>query len=161
MSKAASEQALWDSQKRVAHSPSSVDLPYCFKCSVIPKKASACWYCIDSCKNNTVSPEDGSGSFENAILPLSSLLEYSMARTNDLLLACGLLKKIETGRYKGHIGVSPSGWEHFISKFKLQGVIEVTQVTAISIIGSKVWCIRVGIFGDGETFNAKTQVTWT
>lgn len=84
------------------------------------------WYRINSCKDEKVFPGDGSEPFDNPIPPLSELLRLGKARTNDMLVAAGLLETIKTGRYVGKLGVCRKGWDDLIATFKIKDFIECT-----------------------------------
>ena len=105
------------------------------------------WYCLDSCKNKTATPRNGSVPFDNPILPLSTLFQIVKVRTNDILLACGILTVLKKGNYKGKLGICSKAWENLRDEFKLKGLMEMQHVTRENLVGIIVWCIRVGSFG--------------
>ena len=55
------------------------------------------WYRLDSCKNKTATPRNGSVPFDNPILPLSKKIQLGKVRTNDMLIACGILTVLKKG----------------------------------------------------------------
>ena len=83
------------------------------------------WYCLDSCKNKTATPRNGSVPFDNPILPLSTLFQLGNVHTNDMLLACGILTVLKKGNYKGKLGICSKAWENLRYEFKLKGLMEM------------------------------------
>ena len=109
----------------------------------------ACWYHIDRCKNETLKPRKGSEPFEtfdNSIPPLLQLFRIGEVRINKVLLAFGILEPLKKGNNKGVLGVSPSDWDALRDEFKLKEFIELVPLTREKILGSKVYCVRVGSF---------------
>ena len=83
------------------------------------------WYRLDSCKNETGTPRNGLVPFDNPILPLSTLFQIVKVRTNDILLACGILTVLKKGNYKGKLGICSKAWENLRYEFKLKGLMEM------------------------------------
>ena len=118
------------------------------------------WYCIDICKNETLKPGKGSEPFEpfdNPIPPLSQFFRIREVRTNKVLLACGILEPLKKGKNKGVLGVSLSAWDSLRDEFKLKKFIELVPVTREKLLGSKVYCVRVGSFRGKVKFTAGDQ----
>ena len=107
----------------------------------------ACWYRLDRFKNETVTPRNGSVPFDNPILPLSTLFQIGKVRTNDMLLACGILTVLKKGNYKGKLGICSKAGKNLRDKFKLKGLMEMEHVTRENLVGTRVWCVQVGSFG--------------
>ena len=122
------------------------------------------WYRIYSCKNETLKPGKGSEPFErfdNPIPPLSQLFRLGEVRANKVLLACGILEPLKKGNNKGVLGVSLIAWYALREEFRLKKFIELVPVTREKILGSKVYCVRVGSFRGKVKFNAGDQADWT
>jgi hypothetical protein len=113
------------------------------------------YYRIDSCSNNVL----GSKPINNCIPPISDLFRLSKERSNELLIAAGLLTTYMQGRHTGSLIVNRGSWDALKSEFLLP--IEVQKTTQEATIGIKVWCIQVGSFRDARPFNALTQAKLT
>ena len=123
----------------------------------------ACWYHIDRCKNETLKPRKGSEPFEpfdNPIPPLSQILRLGEVCTNKVLLACRILEPLKKRKKKGVLGVSLSAWDTLRDEFKLNKFIELVPVTREKLLGSKVYCVRVGSFRGKVKFTAGDQADW-
>ena len=101
----------------------------------------ACWYRLDSCKNETVTSRNGSVPFDNPILPLSTIFQLGKVRTNDMILAYGILKVFKKGNYKGKLGICSKAWDNLRDELKLKGLMEMEHVTRENLVGKRVWCI--------------------
>ena len=122
------------------------------------------WYRIDSSKNETLKPGKGSEPFEpfdNPIPPLLQIFRLGEVRTNKVLLACGILEPLKKGMNKGVLGVSPKAWDALRDEFKLKEFIELVPVTRDKLLGSKVYCVRVGSFWGKVKFTAGDQADRT
>ena len=107
------------------------------------------WYRINSCKNKTLKPGKGSEPFEpfdNPIPSLSQLFRLGEVRTNKVLLACRILETLKKGKNKGVLVLYLSAWGALRDEFKLNKFIELLPVTREKLLGSKVYCVRVGSF---------------
>jgi hypothetical protein len=115
---------------------------FCQVCETLPP----CWYRIDSEQNNFI--KDGK---TKALLPsLSDLFGMFDKRANDLLFVCGLLK-YQGGKHH----TQTKKWDELKSEYGLD--IEIEKSSHASLIGDKVWLVRIGSFEE-ETRNS-TQRT--
>ena len=122
------------------------------------------WYPINSYKNKTLKPGKGLEPFEpfdNPILPLLQLFRLGEVRTNKVLLACVILEPLKKGKNKWVLGVSLSAWYALREEFKLKKFIELVPVTREKLLGSKIYCVRVGSFRGKVKFTARDKTDWT
>ena len=122
------------------------------------------WYRTDIRKNKALKPGKGSEPFEpfdNPIPPLSQLFRLGEVRTNKVLLAYGILEPLKKIKNKGVLGVSMSAWYSLRDEFKLNKFIELVPVTREKLLGSNVYCVRVGSFRGKVKFTAGDQADWT
>ena len=80
----------------------------------------ACWYRVDSCTFGQMQAvEQGKDPVDSPLPPLSRLMGMENEQSNDLLLACGLLKI-----WGKETRSSLQGWEDLRSLFQLDIDIE-------------------------------------
>ena len=101
-------------------------------CSVLEP----CWYRIISTRNKYI-PDTEEPSHISAV---SKFFGMNDKLSDDLLLACGLLKPHGEG-----IRVNKTEWESLRREFRLDDDVEVTAQTNKKLIGQKVHMIRMGL----------------